>query len=121
MERVLELLKEKNRLPEVAAPDAYAIVPDAAALPQALQTLQQLRGAGVKVQMHATATGELGSFKSQFKKADGSGARYALVFGADELAAGQVAVKHLRDAAVAQSTEPLADVAAWAKRLQSQV
>ena len=37
--------------------------------------------------------------KSQFKKADASGARYALVFGADELARGEVAVKALRDAA----------------------
>jgi histidyl-tRNA synthetase len=36
--------------------------------------------------------------KSQFKKADASGARYALVFGADELAPGEVAVKPLRDA-----------------------
>ena len=37
--------------------------------------------------------------KSQFKKADASGARYALIFGDDELARGEVAVKPLRDAA----------------------
>ena len=36
--------------------------------------------------------------KSQFKKADASGARYALIFGADELARGEVAIKPLRDA-----------------------
>jgi histidyl-tRNA synthetase len=36
--------------------------------------------------------------KSQFKKADASGARHALIFGADELAQGLVAVKPLRDA-----------------------
>jgi hypothetical protein len=54
---------------------------------------EALRAAGVKVQMHA-GTGEgMGSMKSQFKKADGSGARYALIFGADELAQGCVAVK----------------------------
>jgi histidyl-tRNA synthetase len=39
--------------------------------------------------------------KSQFKKADASGARYALVFGADELARGEVSVKPLRDAGAA--------------------
>ena len=58
-----------------------------------------------------------GSFKSQFKKADASGARYALVFGADELAAGKVALKPLRDAAAAQALRPLEAVATWAGEL----
>ena len=52
--------------------------------------------------------------KSQFKKADASGARFALIFGADELARGEVTVKSLRDGAGAQPRRPLADVAAWA-------
>ena len=119
MERVLELLKEQNLLPAAAAPDAYAIIPDAAALPQALQTLQQLRLAGVRVQMHASASGDMGSFKSQFKKADASGARYALVFGADELAEGCVTVKNLRDGTGEQSKKALAQVQSWANSLQS--
>ena len=76
-------------------PDAYAIVPDAAALPQATGALEALRAAGVAVLLHAGG----GSMKSQFKKADASGARHALIFGADELARGEVAVKPLRDAA----------------------
>ena len=61
-----------------------------------------------------------GSFKSQFKKADGSGARYALVFGGDELARGEVAVKPLRvreGEGAEQVCRPLADVAAWAADL----
>jgi histidyl-tRNA synthetase len=37
-----------------------------------------------------------GSFKAQMKKADGSGARYALIVGEDELQAGEVSVKPLR-------------------------
>ncbi len=119
MERVLELLKEQNLLPAAAAPDAYDIIPDAAALPQALQTLQQLRLAGVRVQMHASASGDMGSFKSQFKKADASGARYALVFGADELAEGCVTVKNLRDGVGEQSKKALAQVQSWANSLQS--
>ena len=119
MERVLELLKEQNLLPAAAAPDAYAIIPDAAALPQALQTLQQLRLAGVRVQMHASASGDMGSFKSQFKKADASGARYALIFGSDELAEGCVTVKNLRDGVGEQSKKALAQVQSWANSLQS--
>ena len=55
--------------------------------------------------------------KSQFKKADASGARYAIVFGAAERARGEVALKPLRDAAAEQRTVPLAELAAWARTL----
>ena len=70
--------------------------------------------------MHAGAHEGVGSMKSQFKRADASGARFALVFGADELARGLVTVKSLRDANAAQITCVLADVDAWAGTLQSQ-
>lgn len=119
MERLLELLKEQNLLPAEEAPDAYAIVPDAAAMPQVLKTLQALRATGLRVQMHASATAEPGSMKSQFKKADASGARYALIFGADELAQNSVMVKQLRDGGGQQTLHALADIAQWAKGLQS--
>lgn len=119
MERVLELLKEQNLLSAYEAPDIYAVVPDIAAMPQALQTLQQLRAKGLRIQMHASGTESLGSIKSQFKKADASGATYALIFGAEELAAGQVAVKHLRNGAGQQKQLQLAETEQWAKRLQS--
>jgi histidyl-tRNA synthetase len=58
------------------------------------------------------------SMKSQFKRADGSGARFALVFGDSELAQGQVTVKALRDGAGAQQLRALADVRSWASTLQ---
>jgi histidyl-tRNA synthetase len=119
IERVLELIKEQGaELPALVA-DAYAVVPDAAALPVAMQTLQSLRRAGVQVQMHAGATEGMGSMKSQLKKADSSGARYALIFGADELAQNLVLVKSLRDGSGVQTTQSLADVADWAATLQS--
>ena len=57
--------------------------------------------------------------KSQFKKADASGARFALVFGDDEMCRGMVVVKSLRDGAGAQSEQPLGSVAQWAATLQS--
>jgi hypothetical protein len=56
--------------------------------------------------MHAGGKDGQGSFKSQFKKADASGARHALIFGADELAQGMVTVKPLRDAGAAQVQRP---------------
>ncbi|MDH5341148.1 MAG: His/Gly/Thr/Pro-type tRNA ligase C-terminal domain-containing protein, partial [Rubrivivax sp.] len=59
-----------------------------------------------------------GSMKSQFKRADASGARHALVFGPDELARGVVAVKPLRDPLGVQRTEALADAAEWAAGLR---
>ena len=122
VERVLEVLKEiGTEIPQLAA-DAYAIIPDAAALPQVFKTVQQLRAAGVAVQMHAAAGGSaegMGSMKSQFKKADGSGARFALIFGADELAQGKVTVKSLRDGEGQQKLQSLAEVAQWAGSLKS--
>jgi histidyl-tRNA synthetase len=118
-ERVLELLREQGADAPVWAPDAYAIVPDASAMPVVLQVLQQLRAAGISVQMHAAGGEGMGSMKSQFKRADASGARHALIFGADELARGEVTLKSLRDGAGAQTARPLSDVAAWAAHLQS--
>ena len=119
VERVLELLKEEGVHTLEPAPDAYAVIPDAAALPQAMRCLQQLRALGVTVQMHA-GTGEgMGSMKSQFKRADASGARHALIFGADELAAGEVTVKALRDGGGAQLRQPLSAPDAWADILKS--
>ena len=120
VERVLELLQEEGVPVPEPAPDAYAVIPDAAALPQVMACLQALRAEGVAVQMHASAGGEgMGSMKSQFKRADASGARHALIFGAEELAAGQVTVKALRDGAGAQQRQPLTEAGSWAGTLKS--
>ena len=119
MERVLELLKTQGQADAKPVPDVYAVVPDANALPAVLQCLQQLRVLGICIQMHASGTAGAASMKSQFKKADASGANYALIFGADEMAAGQIIVKSLRDGGGAQTTYPIADVSQWAHKLQS--
>lgn len=119
VERVLELVRESGLLPVAPASEVYAVIPDVAAVPQAFQALQTLRAAGVSAQMHAGAGEGMGSMKSQFKKADSSGARFALIFGADELARGEVTIKSLRDGSGAQQSWPLADLAAWAQTLQS--
>ena len=123
MERILELLKEQGHLPEPPVPDAYAVVPDAASVAQVMPVLRALRAQGVRVQMHAAGADGMGSMKSQFKKADASGARYALIFGTDELAQGLVSVKPLRGERGAepmtQNSRSLSDVAAWACDLRA--
>jgi histidyl-tRNA synthetase len=119
IERVLALLEEQGvQLPD-AVPDAYAIVPEANSLPLVLKYLRQLRALGVNVQMHAGSGEGVGSMKSQFKKADSSGAAYALIFGADELNQNAVSVKSLRDGGGAQRTESLEKLDGWAQSLQS--
>ena len=119
LERVLDLIKEQGQTRAAPAPDAYAVIPDVDALPRAMQALQALRACGISVQMHAGAAEGPGSMKSQFKKADACGARYALIFGNDELAQNAVTVKSLRDGAGAQVSRSLADIASWSSTLQS--
>ena len=121
VERVLELLKEQGASAVVGAPDVYAIVSDVASLPRVLPVLQQLRAMAISIQMHAPANSNegMGSMKSQFKKADSSGASFALIFGPDELTQNQVTIKNLRDGQGAQRTESLINISDWGHSLQS--
>jgi histidyl-tRNA synthetase len=120
IERLLLLIKELGLPVPGGTPDAYAVVAPGVAAAPVMGALEALRQAGVSVVQHAAGAEGLASLKSQFKKADASGARFALVFGPDEVAAGEVTVKSLRDGIGAQVRRPLADPAAWAATLQSQ-
>lgn len=113
MERLMLMLESVGLNPPRDAPDAYALVPDPQGLPQVMPVLEALRGQGISVLMNAGG----GSMKAQFKRADASGAAYALIFGSDELALGQVAVKPLRGDA-AQFTRALANPLSWAHELR---
>ena len=115
VERMLLLLEAVGAPIPAAVPDAYAVVPAAAGLGAAMVACEALRAAGVNVLMHAGGHG----MKAQFKRADASGARWALVFGEDELARGEVALKALRDPSTAQRTLPLARAADWAASLRA--
>ncbi|MDH4061607.1 MAG: histidine--tRNA ligase, partial [Aquincola sp.] len=119
MERLMLTLEAAGRAATQPPAAAYAIVPDAAVLPRVMPVLDALRSAGVTVVMHAAGKDGQGSMKSQFKRADASGAAFALVFGPDELACGVVTVKPLRDAAAAQYTRPMADPRGWAHELRT--
>jgi histidyl-tRNA synthetase len=118
IERMLLLLEAVGIAMPAATLDVYAIVPDADALPLALTTCEALRAAGVSVQMHAAAGEGQGSMKAQFKKADASGARHALVFGPDELARGEAGLKDLRNPATPQAAIALEPVDALVSRIK---
>jgi histidyl-tRNA synthetase len=119
IERMLLLLEAVGVAMPSEPLDAYAIVPSGEALAVAMATCEALRAAGLAVLMHAAGAEGQGSMKAQFKKADASGARYALVFGPDELARGQVALKDLRNPATPQAALALDPVDALVSRIKS--
>ncbi|MGC8507415.1 MAG: histidine--tRNA ligase [Thiomonas sp.] len=98
VERVLELLVEAGQAAPASVPHAYAVLTNPDLMPRAMPVCEALRAAGVQVQLHLGG----GSMKSQMKKADASGARWALVFGEQEMQDGQVGIKDLRGAQDAQ-------------------
>jgi histidyl-tRNA synthetase len=74
--------------------DLYVITADTAALAHALPRIDALRGEFPELEIVQHLGG--GSFKSQFKRADKSGASLALIYGEEELAANTVTLKPLR-------------------------
>ena len=100
MERLVLLMLEATATDAAptAQADIYAVAVGDAAHKMALATVESLRaqlGAAVAIVQHVGG----GSFKSQLKRADKSGARVALIWGEDEVRSGSVTVKHLRDEA----------------------
>ena len=93
VERVLALLEEQGRRPDATAADAYLVHQGDAADRYAWVVAERLRDAGLRVLFHCGG----GSFKSQMKKADASGARFAVIVGDDEAAAGRASLKPLRE------------------------
>jgi histidyl-tRNA synthetase len=99
VERLLALMEAGGTELAIAPSDAYIVRVGDAAQGFAAQMAEQMRDAGLRVTLHCGG----GSFKSQMKKADASGARFALIVGDDEVAADQVAVKPLRGGGEQQS------------------
>lgn len=112
IERLLLLIQELGVPVPSAAPRVYAVVPPGTPLPPVIAALEGLRAAGVSVLQHAGGADGPGSMKSQFKKADASGARFAMIFGPDELAQGKVTIKDLRQGV--QEAWDLDRLQAWA-------
>ena len=94
MERILALVEQFDTVNISPSVDVYMIRVGAEAEKAGLILSEQIRDAidGLKLQVNCGG----GSFKSQFKKADKSGAEFAIIIGDDEAQRGEVALKSLR-------------------------
>jgi histidyl-tRNA synthetase len=104
VERLLELLKASG---EQFAPnqcDVYLVHQGEEAQLQSFVLAERLRGAGLDVVLHCASANAGSSFKAQMKRADGSGAAFAIILGEDEVANATAVIKHMR-AADAQSNQ----------------
>jgi histidyl-tRNA synthetase len=103
MERILELMKEQGLIEkEVPSCDVYWLHTGGQALIPSLIYAERLRSAGINVIVHAGSDGSASSLKSQMKKADLSGAMYAVIIGEDELRTAEAMVKDLRSSGTQQ-------------------
>ncbi|RSE93673.1 histidine--tRNA ligase [Achromobacter aegrifaciens] len=110
MERLLDLWEQSVQVEQPAECDVYVVHQGEEAQRLAARVGEDLRDAGLSVIVHAGPA----SFKSQFKRADASGARVAVILGADEVAAQTASVKFLRAEAQGESAQqqvPLAGLA----------
>jgi histidyl-tRNA synthetase len=98
IERLIELMKAQGEPAEPSQCDVYMVHQGEAAQMQAFILAERIRDAGLDVVLHCATPQGAGSFKSQMKKADGSGAAFAVIIGDDEVANNTVAVKSLRGA-----------------------
>ena len=109
IERLAELAAVQQVPGVQVAPQVYiAPLGEGRIMQQGLALAEQLRDAGLRVELHCGG----GSLKSQLKRADRSAARYALILGENELASAQVSVKNLR-ADEPQQPVGLTEVAAF--------
>ncbi|MCP5410078.1 MAG: histidine--tRNA ligase [Chromatiaceae bacterium] len=95
VERLILLLEQQPDTPQVSRPDVYLVMVGEAPQAAGMRLAETLRDQLPRLRLIYHCGG--GSFKSQFKKADRSGARYALILGEEELARGVIGVKPLRD------------------------
>ena len=94
-ERVVALMAQTREAPQLV-PDVYLVTVGVQAELAGLRLAEQLRDASPQLRVQINLGG--GSFKNQFKRADKSGAAYAVILGDDEVARGTAAIKPLRAA-----------------------
>ena len=92
VERLLALIRESGGEARAAAVDVYVVHQGLAASRLAARVAEGLRDRGLDVLFHCGG----GSFKTQMKKADASGAAVAVIIGDDEANAGEVTLKPMR-------------------------
>ncbi len=93
-ERVVELIQQAQGSVVAPGPDVYVVAVGDAAARESLVIAERLRDGLPGLRFEVNLGG--GNFKAQFRRADRSGAKLALVLGEDELARGVAALKPLR-------------------------
>ena len=101
------LLEKQGLVPQRERPQVYLVLVGERTELAGFKLAEQLRDAWPGLGLQINLGG--GSFKTQFKRADKSGARFALVLGDDEVARGVVAVKALREE-LAQEECPISQI-----------
>jgi histidyl-tRNA synthetase len=96
IERLIELMKAAGEPAQPSQCDVYMVHQGEDAQMRAFILAERLRDAGLDVVLHCATPSGAGSFKSQMKKADASGAAFAVILGEDEIANNVAAVKSLR-------------------------
>jgi histidyl-tRNA synthetase len=96
IERLIELMKAAGEPAQPSQCDVYMVHQGDDAQMRAFVLAERLRDAGLDVVLHCATPSGAGSFKSQMKKADASGAAFAVILGEDEIANNVAAVKSLR-------------------------
>jgi histidyl-tRNA synthetase len=109
VERLVALLVAAGSTPPATRPDVYVIVGGERVVPAALELVERLRTERPTMRFELNVGG--GNLRSQFRRADRSGALLALIVGEDEMARSVVGLKPLR-AATGQSECPLAQLPA---------
>ncbi|MFZ1324442.1 MAG: histidine--tRNA ligase [Candidatus Contendobacter sp.] len=102
LERLVAMLAAAEALGVATVPHVYLIRVGEAAQRRGLALAERLRDQLPALRLHMHCGG--GGFKAQFRRADQSGAHFALILGEDEVRAGVVAVKPLRAAQAEQFT-----------------
>ena len=115
LERLIALLEETDMAARLPVPDLYMIMMGESAQRRGMTLAETLREALPSLRLISHCGG--GGFKSQFKKADKSNARYALILGDDELARGEVGLKPLRESGEQQQIDLERLIAVLAERL----
>jgi histidyl-tRNA synthetase len=108
VERLLELMKASGEQFTPNQCDVYVVHQGEAAQMQAFVAAERLRDAGLDVVLHCASASAGGSFKSQMKRADASGASFAVILGEDEVAKGVATVKAMRSGDVENNQATIA-------------
>ncbi len=95
LERIVALLEQQSLAPPPPCPDAYLVAVGGEAQREAHRLAETLRDRVDSLSLTVDAAG--GSFRTKLKRADRSGARYALILGDAEVRDARVGVKALRD------------------------